>query len=385
MASAELPQVDFDAIQDRQNSHSLKWTHYSKTALPYWIMDMDFATPRFIQDALVETVQEGFLGYSRQNAEMNEILAAWVERNHGWKIDPDWVVWLPDVKIGMQHAAVAACDVGDSLMMHAPIYYPFRLGSRRFKPIHVEMERTGARWEINFDAMRSAVRDDTKLLFFCNPQNPTCRVYTRSELQDVMDFCVEHDLVLCSDEVHSLFILDETCEHACIGAMAPEGFDKTITLFSPSKTYNLSGCACGAAVIPNAELRARFARQRSAFSSLGRLNIAATKAAFSDTSDYVPELLAYLRENRKLVHETLSEVSGLDLTRNEGTYNAFFDLKKFRIENITDYFLNYEIALMDCASYGAPTATRLNFATPRALLKEGLSRLQDGLANLERV
>ncbi len=316
---------------------------------------------------------------------MNEILAAWIERNHQWKIDPDWVVWLPDVKIGMQHAAVAACQVGDSLMMHSPIYYPFRLVSRRFKPIHVDLQREGDQWVIDFDAMRREVRENTRLLYFCNPQNPTCRVYTREELQDVMKFCVEHDLVLCSDEVHSLFILDETLEHQCIGAMAPDGFDKTITLFSPSKTYNISGCACGAAVIPNAELRERFARQRSAFSSLGRLNITATKAAFSDTTNYVPELVAYLRENRRRVHDTFANIPGLEMTRNEGTYNAFFDLKNFQIENITRHFLGFEIALLDCASYGAPTAARLNFATPRALLEEGLYRFQDGIANLQRV
>lgn len=346
---------------------------------------MDFATPRFIQDALNDTVKQGFLGYSRQNAEMNEILAAWVERHHQWKIDPDWVVWLPDVKIGMQHAALAACNVGDSLMMHTPIYYPFRLVSRRFKPIHVDLDRADDQWVINFDAMRSAVRADTKLLYFCNPQNPTCRVYTRDELAEVMRFCVDHDIALCSDEVHSLFILDESCAHACIGAMAPDGFDKTITLFSPSKTYNISGCACGAAVIPNAELRERFARQRGAFSSLGRLNITATKAAFSDTTNYVQELVAYLRENRKLVHDTLTNIPGLEITRNEGTYNAFFDLKNFQIANVTRHFLDYGIALLDCESYGAPTAARLNFATPRALLREGLSRFQDGMANLQRV
>ena len=235
---------------------------------------------------------------------------------------------------------------------------------------------------IDFDAMQNALSNDTRLLYFCNPQNPTGRVYRKDELVSILEFCISNDITLCTDEVHSQFVLDESCQHINIAALAPDTFTKTISMFSPGKTYNISGCSCSAAVIPDKELRERFRNQRSEFASLGRLNIEATKAAFGDTSSYVPELQEYLRGNRKLVLETLSKIDGLDLAEHEGTYIAFFDLKNFEIEDISSHFQNHGLGLLDCGSYGAPTSSRLNFATPRFLLQEGLNRFRSAIDNL---
>ena len=107
-------QVDFDATPDRVDAHSMKWGLFPQDVLPYWVMDMDFAVPKFLQEALTSAVGRGFLGYAQPSPEMNDIFAAWLERNHGWTIDPDWVAWAPDVIVGLRHALQVTVAAGQA-------------------------------------------------------------------------------------------------------------------------------------------------------------------------------------------------------------------------------------------------------------------------------
>lgn len=377
-------QVDFDAPPDRDGAHSLKWGLFPKGTLPYWVMDMDFSIPQFMKDTLKQAVDRGFLGYSIPGKEVSETFAAWLQRHHNWQIDPEWVVWIPHVVQGLEWTAKCVCEPGDSIMMHSPIYYPFRLlpGHIGCEAIHADMVRDGRQWQIDFDSMESRVRTDTKLLYLSNPQNPTCRVYSKQELLQILDFCERHNLILCSDEVHAPFVIDEGLEHICIGSLRDDMLSKTVTLFSPGKAYNISGNCCAAAIIPDPILRMKFKENSPGpFLPIDRLNIEAVKAAYSDTTDYLPSLLQYLRGNAALIEQKLGGISELKLAPMEGTYNAYFDLGDFDIPNISGHFLKYGIGLTDGASFGQPTYSRINYATPRNLLNEGLERFIAGLHN----
>ena len=346
---------------------------------------MDFSVPQFLKDDLYAAIDQGFLGYALPDDELAEIFAAWLVREHGWQIDPEWVVWVPSIVAGLRQTAAAVCRPGDSIMMHAPIYYPFRgiPHANGCEALFPELIRNGDRWEMDFDLMQSMVRDDTRLFYLVNPQNPTCRVYSEQELLDVMAFCERNDLFVCVDEVHSLFILNEQLEHRCLAPLREDLMHKTISLYSPGKTYNISGNCCAAAVIPDPELRLKFrSGNANVKKPLHRLSIEAVKAAYSDTSDYVPSLLAYLRENADLVRTAIRDIPGLQMAEPDGTYNAFIDLAAYEVGDVTSHFQSHGIGLLNGANWGAPTFTRINYATPRHVLTEGLKRFKAGIEAL---
>jgi cystathionine beta-lyase len=242
--------------------------------------------------------------------------------------------------------------------------------------IHVPLTIDGERWVMDFDALERAVESGTRLLLICNPQNPTGRAYDRSELQALAEFCLRHDLILCSDEIHSQLLLDENARHIPVASLGPEIAARSISLYAATKTYNIPGLSCGVAVITDSDLRRRFKEaQAGLVTGVGPLELAASEAAFSDTSTWVPELQAYLRGNYRRVREVVAD----RMRPMEATYLAWIDVRDLGLDRPGAYFEQCGIGLSDGAPFGGPGFVRLNFACPRSVLEQGLERLETAL------
>lgn len=376
MASASAV---FDRIIDRRGTWSSKWEKYAgRDVLPFWVADMDFPAPRFILDALRRRIDHEILGYTRTPATLVDAFRAWLVRNYGWSVPESWLVWIPGVVTGFNLAARATAVSGGSILIPTPVYYPFLEVPQNSgqQGIEVPLVKDGRRWVMDFDALERAVQPSTRILLFCNPQNPTGRAYTEAELRQLAEFCLRHDLVLCSDEIHCQLVLDPDATHTPIATLAPEIADRTITLYAATKAYNIPGLTCAVAVIPNLELRQRFkAAQAGIVPSVGPLELVASEAAFADTGPWLPELLDYLRGN----HERLAEVAGERMTPVEATYLAWLDVRDLGLDNPGAWFESHGLGLSDGAAFGGPGFVRFNFGCPRALLERGLERLEAAL------
>ena len=181
-----MPESQFTAFDreiDRNNTDSAKWDLYKgRDILPFWVADMDFAAPNTILEAIKERLEHPVLGYTRTPAAAVDAFQNWLRRNHGWTVPEEWLVWIPGVVTGFNLAARAVAEPGGSILIPTPVYYPFLS-----TPLHVEqasievpMVKDGLRWIMDFDAMRDARQDGTRLLMLSNPQNPTGRVYSQS-------------------------------------------------------------------------------------------------------------------------------------------------------------------------------------------------------------
>ncbi|MFP6817274.1 MAG: PatB family C-S lyase, partial [Pseudomonadales bacterium] len=323
-----MPESQFTAFDreiDRINTDSAKWDLYKgRDILPFWVADMDFAAPDTILKAITERLEHPVLGYTRTPAAAVDAFQNWLRRNHGWTVPEEWLVWIPGVVTGFNLAARAVAEPGGSILIPTPVYYPFLSTPAHVEQVSIEvpMVKDGLRWIMDFDAMRDACQDGTRLLMLSNPQNPTGRAYTQSELTSLADFCLQYDLYLCSDEIHCSLILDEGSRHMPVANLSPEIADRTISLYAATKSYNIPGLGCAVAVIPNQELRDAFRGARSGLvPGVGPLAFAASTAAFADTSDWLPSLLDYLRAN----HQRLHEVIGERMTPVEATYLAWID------------------------------------------------------------
>lgn len=377
----------FDTEIDRSGTHSSKWEKYAgRDILPFWVADMEFATPGFVLDAVRSRLDHPIIGYTRTPDTLIEAFQGWLSRCYGWTVSEDWLVWIPGVVQGFNLAARAVAEADTAIVIPTPVYYPFLSVPRNAEQqaITVPLVRDGARYCMDFDAMQQALDHASgvrpRSLLLSNPQNPTGRAYTRAELVALADFCLKNDLVLCSDEIHSPLILDVAAQHIPIASLSSEIAERTITLYAATKAYNMPGLSCGIAVIPDPALRRAFIHSMAGLlSGVGPLALTATEAAFRDESDYLPSLLGYLRAN----HTRLQEVVGARMTPVEATYLAWIDLSDTAVaDNPSAYLESHGLGLSDGAAFGGPGFVRFNFACPRSMLDRGLERYERAMADL---
>ncbi len=385
----------FDRVPDRRDPNLLnKWTWYPADVIPMWVADMDFRAPPAILDALQKAVKQGVLGYELPSRTLRETVAARMDRLHGWKVDPEAVVTVTGIVSGFNVAARAFCIRRKGYLIQPPVYNEFHtvktnLGLRQFEaPLLQSTAGNILRYQVNWQAFEKQV-GKVGMFLLCNPHNPVGVVYSRQDLRRMADLCLEHDVVIVADEIHSELLMGGATFHP-MATLSAETAQHTVTLVSPSKTFNVPGLFCGFAIIPNAELRARYVEVvehlRLHVSSLGLI---AARAAFSgECDDWLKDLLAYLTANRDFLVQYVSKyLPDMRLTIPDGTYLAWLDCSELvRQGRITgspyEYFLNVaKVAFGEGKIYGEASAdfVRLNYGCTRHTLKQGLDRVRDTL------
>ncbi len=370
-------QPDFDEVVDRRDTASDKWDCYAgRDVIPMWVADMDFRAPPPVLEALHRRVEHGVFGYTNPPAELTDVTCAMLAEHFGWSVEPEWFVWLPGLVPGLHLAAAAVGEEGDEVVTMTPVYPPFLQAPARARRSLVTValhDRSGA---IDFAALEQALTPRSRALMLCSPQNPTGRVYRRDELERLAEFCVRHDLVLISDEIHAGLVLEPDVQHCVTATLGPEIARRSITLLAPSKTYNIAGLGCSLAVIPDPWLRRRLRAVRAGFvPGVNTLGYTAATAAWRDCADWHAALIDYLRGNRERVRAAVAEHPALHMHPGEATYLAWIDCRDLGLDDPVAAFEAAGVGLSDGRAFGAPGFVRLNFGCPRATLDEGLRRL----------
>lgn len=381
-----MTRFDFDHAPERRGTDSQKWQKYAgRDVLPLWVADMDFVSAPPILDALRARVDHGVFGYARPTAATVEAVTGALAQRYGWKVDPEWIVWLPGLVVGLNVTAQAFAGPGEEVLTLTPVYPPFMSAPRNSgrSPVGVPFTLAGGKWEIDWEALERAVTPRTRLFYLCNPHNPLARVWRRAELERLGEFCVRHNLVLCSDEIHCDLILDPTLPHVPSAALSPALAARTVTLMAPSKTYNVPGLGTSLAIIPDATLRARFNRAAAGVvAEVTCLGFTACEAAYRDCEPWRQQLLAYLRGNRDYLVDALPRaLPGLKIEAPvEATYLLWMNVAGLGIPDPVAHFERHGVGLSDGAPFGARPGThlRLNFGCTRATLIEAVRRMKAG-------
>jgi len=377
---------DFDTIIDRRNTACEKWGRYKGTdILPMWVADMDFASPPEVIAALQKRVSHGVFGYPKVPQALVSAVQEALRTDYHWTVDAKWLVWLPGLVTGLNVTCRAVGQAGDGVMTAIPIYPPF-LTSPQFSGrelITVPLMASEQKWEIDFEALAAAVTPTTKLLLWCNPQNPVGRIFTRKELTDLAAFCDRHGLVICSDEIHADLRIDPGAPHIPMATLDPSIADRTITLMAPSKTYNIAGLGCSFAVISNDRLRRKCKRAMAGIvPHINTLAYTAALAAYRYGKPWLTALLDYLRQNHHQVLTTVTAMPGLTMKPVEATYLAWIDARALEIEPPAFFFEKAGVGFNNGADFGMPGFVRLNFGCPKKMLDQGLARMQAALGKL---
>ncbi len=376
---------DFDRVIDRKGTGSEKWVPFEESdVLPMPVADMDFASPPELVEALRERVEHGVFGYAQPTPSLVDTVIGMCRNRYGWEVDPEWVVWLPGLVCGINVTCRAVGGPGDAVMTAVPVYPPFLTAPRNMKRelVTVPLVLEGDRWTFDWEALEKACTSKVGLFLLCQPHNPVGRVFSREEIERLAAFCLERDIVLCSDEIHCDLILEDI-PHRPTASLSPEIARNTITLMAPSKTFNVPGLGCAFAIIPNPKLRASFHQAKAGIvPQVGVFGYAGCEAAYALGEPWRRELISYLRGNRDyLLKFVRNELPGVESYPIEATYLAWFDVRALELKDPVTHFIDHGVALSDGRFFKGPGFVRMNFGCPRATLEEGLRRLRKAIVN----
>jgi len=405
---------NFDRVPNRRIPGVVnKWTYYPPDVLPMWVADMDFPAPKPILDELRKAVNQGVLGYELASKTLLETVAARMDRLYGWKVKPESIVPVTGIVSGFNVAAHAFASTLTSLsspagrgvrgrgyLIQPPVYNEFHelknnLGLTQLDAPLVEHVRGNIlHYEIDWDLFKKQAKK-AGMFLLCNPHNPLGHIFSRKDLLRMAEICIENKILIVSDEIHSELLLEDQRSSPVdkkfipLAKLSSEIAENTITLIAPSKTFNVPGLFCGFAIIPNTELRDRYARMvRHMTLHVSSLGLRTAQAAFSGECDeWLAELRCYLTGNRDfLVDYVTRNMPDVRITVPEATYLAWLDFTQLHLEKspFDFFFEKARVALADGKIYGenGQGHARLNFGTSRKILKQGLDKMSKALRSL---
>jgi len=372
---------DFGRQWDRHHTGSKKWAQYPGDVLPLWLADMDFAVAPAILDALTARLQHPLLGYSVAQDELRDTLVQHLKHAYGWVVEPQDLVLLPGVEPGISMALKGLVPPGARVVLQTPNHQPLLAAPGYWQHSLVELP-FGADGSVD-PARLAQATEGAGAFLLSNPHNPIGKVFDHAELAAIAQACVANDLLLISDEIHADILFDGR-RHIPVAALNTDIAQRTVTLMSASKAYNIAGMKTAFAIIQNPELRQRFNASRLGMvDSVNALGLEATRAAYADAGEWLQQANAYLQGNRDFLVQQLRErIPRIRLQVPQGTFLAWLDCRALGLDNPQQFFLEQAcVAFSAGQDFGAAGSgfVRLNFGCPRAMLAQALDRMEASL------
>ncbi len=388
----EKTMVNFDQAPQRTGTRSVKWDllksiYGSEEVLPMWVADMDIAVPDSVKNALVDRAEHGIFGYTVTDKAISDSVISWLERRHGWKIKPSWLLYSPGVITSLHMAVQVLTEANDKIMIQTPVYPPFydlvEMHDRQLVKCPLKLKE--GRYEVDFDAFETSLSQGVKALILCNPHNPVGRVWTEEELRKIGQLCLKHNVLIFSDEIHADVVYPGHT-HVPIASLSDEINQITITCMSPTKSFNLAGLQVSYLITPDKHKREKIDHffHKQGIKMINTMGITALEAAYNEGEDWLEQLLRLLDGNRQLVEKAFDNRDEINVIPAEGTYLIWLDCRSLNMsqEELKRFMQeDAKVGLNDGASFGKDGEgfMRINIACPRATVEEGLNRILSAL------
>ena len=350
----------------------------------------DFDTPEHIKEAAIAALKAGKTKYAPTPG-IPELRKAIVERyaaEYNFTITPEQVIVSPGGKFNCYLGVLATCSPGDEVIVPAPYWvsYPEMVKLAGAVPKFVLADdKTGFR--LTPAMLEAEITPKTRLLILNSPSNPTGAVYTREELEAIVDVAVKHNLYILSDEMYEHLVYDGV-KPTCVAMLSEEARARTITVAGFSKTYAMTGWRIGTTVAPLpiakaiAELQSQMSSNVTTFGQYGAL--AALKEK-EKTSAALKTMMTAFDRRRRFLHAELNKIPGISCLLAEGAFYLFPNISSFGLKD-TDFctrLLEQEkVAAVPGSSFGAEGYLRLSYATSDEVLRKGVERLARFCATL---
>ena len=382
---------NFDQNIKRKGTGSIKYDKiehfFGKPDLqPLWVADMDFAAPDFILDAIKKRLEHPILGYTMRKPSFNQSFIQWMQTRHQWKVQPQWLDFSPGVVGALAIAIYALTNENDKIIIQSPVYHPFFdvvKGNKRQLLENPLKKNESGHYKMDFEHLESIIDAQTKMIIISNPHNPVGRVWTHNELQQLGEIAIKHNLIILSDDIHMDFVYPPH-KYTPLASISPEIANRTLTITSPSKTFNIAGLSTSIVVIPSVELKKKYTEKLTDMHLfLGNIfgNIA-FETAYDKGAEWVDDLLLYLQKNKDFVVDYLQKnIAGIKPEKTEGTFLMWLDFSPTGLSHndIKKKLIDEAgLALNDGMSFGqgGDKHFRINIGTTKANLEIALKKLK---------
>lgn len=380
---------DFDTPTERRNTNSLKWD-VAQGELPMWVADMDFQTAPEIREAIMKRAEHGIFGYSVILDAWYEAYIQWWKMRHGYTMERDWLIFCTGVVPTISSIVRKMTTPAEKVLIQTPVYNIFfnSILNNGRQVLESPLRYDGKEYRIDFADLEEKLSDpQTALMILCNPHNPTGKIWDRQTLEKIGALCSRHHVTVVSDEIHC-DLTDPGESYVPFASVSETCRQISITCMAPTKAFNLAGLQTAAVSVPDEVLRHKVWRALNTDEAAepNAFAVEAAVAAFTRGADWLDALRDYLYENKKLAEAYIEkEIPDVRAVASQATYLLWLDCSGLiGCGREAAGFLRREtgLYLSEGSQYGGNGADflRMNIACPRAVLKDGLERLKNGLA-----
>jgi len=390
---------NFDELFDRKNTSSLKWDQFkdrlklqykvedASDILPMWVADMDFAIPKVISEAIIERLNHPIFGYSYVNHECKNAIIGWFERRHNWTIDPNSLMFHQGVVPALATILETFTKPGDKICISTPVYPAFFNvpKAQKLEVVECDLVLSDGAFKFDFAELEEQFKSGVKVYVLCSPHNPGGVVWTTEDLEQLVQLCIQYDVLLISDEIHADIVF-EGYKHIPTLTIKDAEKAKIITCIAPTKTFNIAGVHAAIMVVPDKELRAKLNADKSAHGrdDLNVLAAAAVQAAYEKGDDWVDAMIAYVSNNMDVVVQELNQLEGIQVTKPQSTYLIWIDYRETGLsesEMMHRLLEKGRLAIEPGTKYSEAGRgfLRMNVACPLETVKDGIERFKKAL------
>ena len=386
---------NFDEIILRENTNCYKYDYREKffgtqDLQPMWVADMDFATPPFITEAVIQRARHPVYGYTFRNKGFYEAISGWMSKRFSWNIDNDWISFSPGVVPAINLCVQCFTNPGDGIIVQSPVYFPFfsAVTHHGRKLLNNQLIEKDNKYQIDFEDFEKKA-SEASMFIFCHPHNPVGRVWHKAELEQLVNICKKHNVLIISDEIHHDLVLNGN-KHIPVGSLNEEASDISICCIAPSKTFNLAGLSTSALIIPNKVLKKKFDKTMEDFHiGMGNIfGITALESAYNYGEEWLEQLLNYIERNLSFLQDfTEQRIPEIRVTPPEATYLVWLDFRGLgmnqkQLRNFATFKAG--IGMNDGKTFGlgGEGFQRMNIAVPYIKLEEALHKLEKAIRNI---
>ncbi len=384
---------NFDEVVSRKNTHSMKWD-IKDDQLPMWVADMDFKCAPAIQKAFNERMANGVFGYTLIEDEWYDAYISWWQRRHHFTIEKDWLMFCTGVVPAISSMVRKLTTPNENVVIQTPVYNIFfnSIINNGARVLESPLKYDGSHYEMDFDDLKQKFAlPQTTLMILCNPHNPVGKIWSKEELSKVGALAKKYHVTVISDEIHC-DLCDPGYEYVPFASVDEVCKQVSITCIAPTKAFNIAGIQTAAIFSANEYLcyRVNRAINTDEVAEPNVLAAIAPVAAFNYGEDWLDELRSYLFENKKYVREFIKkELPQLKVLDSTATYLLWIDCSQVTDDAtaLKDYLSNsVGLVLSEGEEYGlcGKAFLRLNTATCRSRIEDGMQRLKKGLGQFTK-
>ncbi len=387
---------DFSESACRKDTNAEKYTlmeslFNTQNIMPVWVADMDIDTPNFVLEAVKKRLEHPIVGYEEVPNSVWRAQLDWMKSHHGFEYKMQDVFYSHSVVASMGVAINAFSEIGDKVIVQTPVYPPFFSSvinnDRKLIKNSLKLKDDGS-YSFDIDDLKEKIDKDTKLLLLCSPHNPVGRVWRREELEEILKVCVENNIVVFSDEIHSDLVYAPN-KHIPFATLSQEAKNITITAVGVGKTFNMAGFSMSSIIIENENLKKKFSKvyKQIHFAQGATLSHVAFESAYTNGDGWLKELKSHLYSNYILLKNLcLRFPHAIKITPIEATYLAWLDCRAMNLSDkkLRNFFIKEaKLGLNAGLSFGREGSgfMRLNFAVSSAKMSQIVLQLESALKN----